>query len=333
MLGAGALVWALLAPSGAGTPSLTSLNYTLADTAGGASITITGTNLASATSCTVGGTSATITGNTATTLTFTMPAKTAGTHNVQVTTAGGSSNTLTIEAWSPAQITGIDAYLDSRKGVAVAGSTLTSWTEQTRSAAYAPVATAPTKVASVFGSQPSVRFTQTSALSATRRNLGSGISVFWVGKWTSTDTVSDAYTGNSPLTVVGDTTAGIENTAGASAGALDFAQFTTGGWVHTSQGSGLNDGNARLVGWTLDSAGNLKAYVGTTQQGTTTALAGTSGKIPNNGYNAIGGGYNGATAADGYAGDLGAVIVTSGVISGTDQTKLSAWSRCEFGTP
>ena len=101
----------------AAAPVLSSLNFTLADTGGGDSITITGTNLASASSCTVGGTAATITANTSTSLTFTMPAKAAGSYSVQVTTAGGSSNTLALEAWSPAQITGIEAYFDSRKGV------------------------------------------------------------------------------------------------------------------------------------------------------------------------------------------------------------------------
>lgn len=85
---------------GAPAPALTSLDYDLADTAGGDSITITGTDLGSASSCTVGGTSATITANTDTSLTFTMPAKSAGTYDVVVTTAGGESNALSIEAWS-----------------------------------------------------------------------------------------------------------------------------------------------------------------------------------------------------------------------------------------
>lgn len=93
--------WCFQAAGAAIPPVLSSLNYDLADTLGGDSITITGTSLGSAVSCTVGGTSASITANTPTSLTFTMPAKTAGTYNVQVTTAGGSSNTLAIEAWAP----------------------------------------------------------------------------------------------------------------------------------------------------------------------------------------------------------------------------------------
>ena len=95
--------------AGPAAPALTSLDFDQADTAGGDSVTITGTDLTAASSCTVGGTSATITANTSTTLTFTMPAKAAGSYNVQVTTAGGASNTLSLEAWGPEQLTGVTA--------------------------------------------------------------------------------------------------------------------------------------------------------------------------------------------------------------------------------
>ena len=85
-------------------PSLTAISHTIADTDGGTNITLTGTSLAGATLCSVGSTSATIVSNTSTTLVFTMPAKTAATYNVTVTTAGGVSNALTIEAWSPGEL-------------------------------------------------------------------------------------------------------------------------------------------------------------------------------------------------------------------------------------
>lgn len=88
-------------------PGLGSLDYDQADTAGGESITITGVNLLGASLCTVGLTSASITANTLTQLTFTMPAKTAGTYDVQITTSGGLSNILSIEAWSPASATSV----------------------------------------------------------------------------------------------------------------------------------------------------------------------------------------------------------------------------------
>lgn len=111
----------VLGPGGNGTivdgffyldaaPELLSLDFDLADTLGGDTITITGTDLDSALSCTVGGTSATILSNTSTSLSFTMPAKAAGLHNVQVTTLGGPSNTLSIEAWNPGLIAGCTKF-------------------------------------------------------------------------------------------------------------------------------------------------------------------------------------------------------------------------------
>ena len=99
-LGLGLGMLAPIVVSGASAPTLSSLDFDLADTLGGGSITATGTDLSGA-SVTVGGTSATVTGSTSTTVTFTMPAKSAGSHNVVATTGAGSSNALTIEAWAP----------------------------------------------------------------------------------------------------------------------------------------------------------------------------------------------------------------------------------------
>lgn len=80
-------------------PVLVSRSYDVFDKAGGDSITLTGTDLDSATSVDVGGTSATITGNTSTTVTFTTPSVSAGAKDVTVTTSGGTSNALSIEAY------------------------------------------------------------------------------------------------------------------------------------------------------------------------------------------------------------------------------------------
>ena len=97
----------LFARGGASTPApvLVSVDYDVFDTAGGDTITITGTDLDSAISCTVNGSSATITSNTDTTLTFTTPSISAGTYDVEVTTAGGTSNTLSIEAFDISALT------------------------------------------------------------------------------------------------------------------------------------------------------------------------------------------------------------------------------------
>jgi hypothetical protein len=86
-------------------PTITSLNYSQGDVAGGGqSIIATGTNLLGATSASFGGTAATVTGSTSTTATITLPAKAAGVTTVTVTTPSGTSGTLAFEFWSPASL-------------------------------------------------------------------------------------------------------------------------------------------------------------------------------------------------------------------------------------
>jgi Bacterial Ig-like domain (group 3)/IPT/TIG domain/Putative Ig domain len=73
-------------------PSLSSVSPTSGSTSGGTSLTITGTALTGATGVTVGGTAATnVTVISDTTITATTPAGSAGTVDVRVTTAGGTS--------------------------------------------------------------------------------------------------------------------------------------------------------------------------------------------------------------------------------------------------
>jgi hypothetical protein len=75
-------------------PTVTSLATTSGPTAGGTTVVITGTNLSAATGVKFGTTSATgLTANTATSITVTAPAGSAGTVDVTVTTAGGTSAT------------------------------------------------------------------------------------------------------------------------------------------------------------------------------------------------------------------------------------------------
>ena len=71
-------------------PTVTSLNVTSGTTAGGATTTITGTNLLNVTSVTVGGVSATLGANTTTTQIITTPSTTVGAKDIVVTTPSGS---------------------------------------------------------------------------------------------------------------------------------------------------------------------------------------------------------------------------------------------------
>ena len=74
-------------------PSVAAINPTSGPTAGGTSVTITGANLANATAVKFGSSTATINSNTATQIVAVAPAGSAGTVDVTVTTAGGTSAT------------------------------------------------------------------------------------------------------------------------------------------------------------------------------------------------------------------------------------------------
>lgn len=85
-------------------PILTSLSFDLADVAGGDEIIASGSDLAGATVEVGAGSSwtlATITDISHASVTFDFPALAAGNYFVRVTTPGGTSNSLPIEAWAP----------------------------------------------------------------------------------------------------------------------------------------------------------------------------------------------------------------------------------------
>lgn len=131
----------LYVPASAGgvatpAPVLTSANYTQGDTAGGGMpIVFTGTDLLGAT-VNVDGTPVAPTGNTSTTVTFTLPAHAPGVVNITVTTAGGTSNALSFEYWSPASLVSLTGWWR----VPYAGSPLTGVTGGALSEATNPPA-------------------------------------------------------------------------------------------------------------------------------------------------------------------------------------------------
>ena len=108
-----------------GAPTVTALDPAEVPIAGGATVTLTGSNLnpGGSVTLTVGGTGATILSNTGTTITFTAPAKAAGLHNVQVTTTLGTSATgpdTLISYYAP-----LTASIDPTSGPATGGTVVT----------------------------------------------------------------------------------------------------------------------------------------------------------------------------------------------------------------
>jgi hypothetical protein len=81
-------------------PTVTGISLTKGSTAGGTTVTITGTNLTNATSVMFGSKAGTIVSNTATQIVVTTPAGTVGTVDVRVVTAGGTSATSSVDKFA-----------------------------------------------------------------------------------------------------------------------------------------------------------------------------------------------------------------------------------------
>lgn len=96
------------------SPSIATVGPASGPMTGSQSVTITGTNLSGAISVTFGGVAGIITGNTGTSITVTTPAHPAGSVDVVVTTAGGSTT-------SP------DAYTFAAAAAVAAIPTLSEW--------------------------------------------------------------------------------------------------------------------------------------------------------------------------------------------------------------
>lgn len=321
-----ALLGSVAGGGGPPAPTVASADPDVGDTtaAHAGVMTITGTGFVSGATVSIGGTAATsVVFVNATTITCKPPAKASGLHTIRVTNPDAQYGELVngYRAWTPAEITGLSLYLDSRKVVVTAGSDVLSW------GGLSAAGTTVTRNANGFATGvASLALTPSAYFDiGAWQSLPSGSSKFAVVKFTSADATWDAYEGNAPLTVVGDRSGSVNTAMGFSGGALEITQYD-GAWQRAARSAGLNDGATRLVGWThAVSGGAANAYVGETQVGSTASL---TYNTVNNGYTSIGAGYS---DGDGYDGELGAVVVVSGVISSTDRTRMHKWARLSFG--
>ena len=311
-------------------PTIASINFTQVDIAGGGvALVITGTNLLGATAVNIGGSPTTPSSSTATTVTFSAPAHASGTGlTVTVTTPGGTSNNLpgNLEYWSPTQITGVTGVFDANKGASIS-----SWADHAGVAGAATQGTGaqqPTVTSNAFGTLAGLTFggSQRMGLGA-RQTMASALSAFFVAKWTSSKATPTDYVGNAALTIVGDGSGGVQGGLGVAAGTVQIGDAN--GSTQYSRGSGLNDGNPHLVGWTFDTGNQAKAYVGASQAGANQAFTYNTGW----GWNTIGAGFLNAGNGDGFSGTLGAVITGNAVFSSGDITKLNLWAQQRWGTP
>jgi hypothetical protein len=126
-------------------PTITSITPSHGSAAGGNTVTIIGTNLASATSVTFGGTAAQVSNNTSTTITAVAPAHVPGTVIVTVTTSAGSGGNFYVYDAAAPTISGITPSHGPAGGgttVTITGSNLAGVTNVTFGGASAQISNA-----------------------------------------------------------------------------------------------------------------------------------------------------------------------------------------------
>lgn len=312
MFGPGSL---LIAMSGAAAPApvLTAINYDIADTAGGDSVTLAGTSLSGAT-CTVGGTSATVTANTSTSVTFTMPAKSPGQYSVQVTTAGGPSNTLSIIAepsplvWLPAD----QASLSGSNVVSIPQRAVSSASALALGISQATAGNRPTYQASrpSFGGKPTVvhsgtQYLDSAALGSTKAQP---FTVYTVAEWTSPSSLSFLL--------------------GAIDGTSQVALTSFSGGVLINAGSDLNGGTLTAATATLVCA----VYNGASSAFYISDMA-TAARTGTLGTNALRSIRMGASGAAGFpfAGAWGVLGAFAGAHDATTRARIGARLKTYYG--
>lgn len=305
--------------SGSGPPVLTSLNFTLGDTAGGGqNIVATGTSLSGATVVTIDGVNHTPISSTPTSCTFALPAHAVGVVNITVTTPAGTSNALTFRYWDLTQITGIYACYDANKNVTEVAGSVSAWNDLSGNAHHLTATSNPTLVANQFGTLPSIRFAGPQSLTIGGGGLAavSTWSYFALAKWTSTTTTGSNLTYGVPLTIFGG---GGWSGFGASGDQIAYKKYDV---AQITGDVGLNDGNPHLIGVTGDATPTIKLYRGSALKATA-----TPGGTNLNYEDHVGTGYVGT---DGFVGDIGALVIVNGVIPGGDLTYLDQWAQQRF---
>jgi len=242
-------------------PTVASLSTTKGSTAGGTSVTITGTGFAATSTVKFGSATATVSAHTSTTLTVTSPAGTAGAQPVVVTTNGASSTTAvnftyvappTVTAVSPTKgplgggtpvtITGTGFGATSTVKFGSASATVSAHTT-TQLTVTAPAGTAPgqvdvlvttTGITSSAGA--SDKFTYDPTVTSVTPNQGStlgGTPVVLIGHGFSAN--STVKFGSATATVTGHTgTTKLVVTAPAGSGQVNVTVTTNGGTSTTT---------------------------------------------------------------------------------------------------
>lgn len=310
------------------SPVVTSIAPEFAETDGefrgaAVAVTITGSNFTDATSASLDGNAVTsfvvVDDNT---ITAVVPAGAIGLCDVVVTGPGGPGTLANGFEYviDPADLTGLFAWFDAEIGITESGGAISAWADQSGNGNDLAQSTAgrkPQYTAAEFGSDHGVTFSPTDALSLAAKHVHSaGLTWICTAKYSSSDAAS-AYPGDAPLTVFGDSTSGVYNGAGFSAGTARHMQYV-GAWTPTDGTStGLNDGAPHHIAFTHshDVGATVKVYA----DGVLETTSAVSYNVATNGLDNLGSGYS---YQDGFDGALAEVIICNGVLSGADVTNL-----------
>lgn len=260
-----------------------------------------------------------------------VPAGTIGLVDVTITGPGGSDSIVAGFEYviKPSDLAGIYLWVDAELGITESGGDISDWEDQSGGGHDLTQSTGglkPTWAASAFGSRHAVRCSPSKALAlSAKHGHAAGFSWSCVVQFTSSDTTS-SYAGDAPLTVFGDSTSGVYNGAGFTAGTARHMQYI-GSWTATDgTTTTLNDGAPHHIVFTHshDVGATVKIYV----DGTLETSAAINYNVVSNGIENIGSGYS---HQDGFDGDIGEAIVCDGVITSTDVTDLYNRSKRVWG--
>ena len=226
-------------------PTVTNVGPTSGPTAGGTSVTITGTNLSAATSVHFGPTAGAITSNSATQVVATSPAGGAGTVDVTVTTGGGTSPTSVADHFTYTAATG---------AITAVGPFLTQTNQPSRASEL--ISVSPAAAGDVLALAVEEKFPTTPAFSVATVT-GGGVTTWHKaigGPTTDAQHGQELWWGT--VTAPGASTIAVGFTAASTAGTSESATSLDVQEFHSSMGGGTV--------WAVDATGVLDTGVSTT---------------------------------------------------------------------
>jgi hypothetical protein len=300
-------------------PAVTSLSSGSGSTGGGASVTITGTNFTGATGVTVGGVPApSFTINSATSITVTMPAQTAGTFDVQVSSYAGTSalasaDQYAISAASAPAVSSLGTSSGTTAGgtsVTITGTNFTGATGVT------------------FGGVPASSFTVNSSTSITAVSPPEAAAtvdiIVATPSGTSPAVSADHFTvsnASAPTVTAVSPTSG--TTAGGTAVTITGTNFTGS--------TGVSFGSTAAASFVVNSSTSITAVsppeAAATIDITVTTYAGTSGTSSSDHYT-----YSAATAPSVTAVTPSSGSAAGGVVVAVSGSHFTGASAVNFGT-